>query len=176
MSECVGDKFDAGRVSEDCGREYGAGDGSHFGAGVFQFADECGHDCRVQFGFIALQVDNGIGIGEAASDDFCDAVCATVMVSCDFCSPAEIPDHLSNFFAVGCDDHIAEFRAAACGFPDILQEGASGGAEQQFARQSGGLQAGGDHADNFHGTSCPRKRAAGTRPAKSGHTQPVQEV
>jgi hypothetical protein len=137
VSECVGDEFDAGRIAEDRGGEDWAGDGGHFGTGVFQFTYEGGDDCGIQLGFVALQVDNGIGIGEAASDDFGDAVSTAVVMSGDFCSPAEIPHDFRNFLAVCRDDHIAEFRAAAGGFPDVLQQRSSGGAEQQFARQSG---------------------------------------
>lgn len=128
------------------------GDGGHATTGFLQFSYELGNNGGVEFRFIALEVYDGIGIMEAPSGDFSDAIGATVVCAGEFSAAPELQHHIRDFLAVGCDDDVVEFRTTAGRFPRILEQGFTGGVEQEFAGQAGGLKTSGDDADGFHGS------------------------
>lgn len=90
----------------------------------------------IELRLISLDVDDQVGVLTAAGDDFADPVGSARMLARQLTAGAETAGDGGDFLAVGCDQDLCQFRRAAGGFPDVLQQGLTGLRQQQLTGQT----------------------------------------
>ena len=121
---------------------------------------------RVNQGFIALNVDNGVAI--APGGDFGDAVAAAGMVGAGHFDAAKAAGDLGDALVIrGHDDFGEGFGLLALG-DNVLDERSPGDEGQGFAGEARGRIARGDDANGFHGGRLSHRYPGNRKPNQSG--------
>ncbi len=115
---------------------------------LFQQFDNLIDSLGGDFRFVPLHIDDDVNLGPAECD-LSDAVAAARMVRIgQHHVAAKRPHGSSDFFAIGRDANASGLHRASGGLISVLDERLAGLAEEQLARQSGRVQASGNHNRN----------------------------
>ena len=114
--------FDATGITHNGWRSDRSSNGRHLAARSSHLTNQSRDNLRIQFGLITLQIHNHIGIGKTAASHLGNSIGSAVMWPGHFGPTAERMDHASNFFTVGRNHDVMEFRAFAGRFPNVLNQ------------------------------------------------------